>query len=171
MSIVSPIKSNKKVFRRGSIDTTFQPNLIFPQSPRQRSLSITRPELPRPLASRTIIKSINFVNPDTNSILPTSPETVLKFLGDCLSEFEQIEILDYKKIFFIGKNTKIRGKINDNNWGYDSLKGDYIVVAGDHIDYRYEILNLIGKGTFGQVCKCFDHENKEFVILSSSKLS
>jgi dual specificity tyrosine-phosphorylation-regulated kinase 2/3/4 len=40
-------------------------------------------------------------------------------------------------------------------------------VVHDHIAYRYEILEIlgirsnlvIGKGSFGQVLKCFDHKN------------
>ena len=35
----------------------------------------------------------------------------------------------------------------------------------DHIAYRYEIISLLGKGSFGQVAKCFDHKRKVFVAL------
>lgn len=35
--------------------------------------------------------------------------------------------------------------------------------------YRYEILNLLGKGTFGQVCQCYDHKEKEFVSIKIVK--
>ena len=42
-------------------------------------------------------------------------------------------------------------------------------MVGDHIEYRYEILEIIGKGTFGQVCKCFDHMNKEYVAIKIVK--
>ena len=183
MSIPNSIKSHKKVFRRSSIDgpiaanpTTATksklsiPQLAISQSPRQRSLSIARPELPRPLTSRTILKSLGTtVTPNTTSILPCNPETVIKFLGEYLSEFELTEILDYKEIYYIGKITKIRGKIFDNNWGYDNVKCDYILLIGDHIEFRYEILDLIGKGTFGQVCRCFDHLNKELVAVKIVK--
>ena len=35
----------------------------------------------------------------------------------------------------------------------------------DHIYYRYEILSLLGKGSFGQVIKCYDHKSKRNVAL------
>jgi dual specificity tyrosine-phosphorylation-regulated kinase 2/3/4 len=164
------IKSNKKVFRKSSIDANFIPALRTDQSPRQKSLSVTRPSLSRPFTSRTVIKKgVVLINPETNSILPANPETTIKFLGQYLTEFENIEILDYKEIYYIGKASKIQGKINDNNWGYDNLKGDYILIIGDHIDYRYEILDIIGKGTFGQVCKCFDHMKKDLLAIKIIK--
>lgn len=44
-------------------------------------------------------------------------------------------------------------------------KGHYPFVVGDHILYRYEILQLIGKGSFASVLKCYDHRNKELVAI------
>ncbi len=38
-----------------------------------------------------------------------------------------------------------------NNNGYDDENGSYLLVAHDHIAYRYEVLKVIGKGSFGQV--------------------
>ncbi len=32
----------------------------------------------------------------------------------------------------------------------------------DHLAYRYEILEVLGSGCFGQVLKVFDHKKKEF---------
>ena len=38
---------------------------------------------------------------------------------------------------------------NDCNFGYDDDKGDYKVVLKDHIGYRYEVTDYLGKGSFG----------------------
>ncbi|KAI8593272.1 kinase-like domain-containing protein, partial [Geranomyces variabilis] len=51
------------------------------------------------------------------------------------------------------------------NHGYDDSRGDYYLTKHDHINYRYEILSLLGKGSFGQVVKCFDHKTKCNVAL------
>lgn len=40
-------------------------------------------------------------------------------------------------------------------------RDDYKAVRHDHIAYRYEILDILGKGSFGQVLKVFDHKKKE----------
>jgi len=41
------------------------------------------------------------------------------------------------------------------NTGYDDANCDYIVKNGEKWNDRYEIDSLIGKGSFGQVCKIF----------------
>lgn len=79
------------------------------------------------------------------------------------------------------KKTKIKGKVKKkntkgvttdtsqtdltcNSW-YDDDRGDYKAKIGEFIAYRFEIKQLLGKGSFGQVFKCWDHKEKEFVAL------
>lgn len=38
-------------------------------------------------------------------------------------------------------------------------------VMHDHIAYRYEILEVIGKGSFGQVIRAIDHKTNEHIAL------
>lgn len=78
-----------------------------------------------------------------------------------LSAFEQKELKDYEEIFYF--NEKIQVSLSENL--HDSDDGDYIIRIHDHLAYRYEILQVLGKGTFGQVVKCFDHKRKEEVAV------
>lgn len=52
-----------------------------------------------------------------------------------------------------------------NNFGYDDDRGDYLVVNNDHLAYRYEIVDTLGKGSFGQVLNCRDHQTGESVAI------
>lgn len=52
-----------------------------------------------------------------------------------------------------------------NNYGYDDERGDYQVMEGDHILFRFEIIDTLGKGSFGQVLRCRDHQTGEMVAI------
>ena len=51
------------------------------------------------------------------------------------------------------------------NFGYDDDKGDYRFEIGDHMQYRFEIVQRLGRGSFGQVVKALDHRLGEHVAL------
>ncbi|XP_025765063.1 dual specificity tyrosine-phosphorylation-regulated kinase 4 isoform X3 [Oreochromis niloticus] len=99
--------------------------------------------------------------------LPMSPLEALKNFQDRLTEFEKEEIMDYSEIWFLGLGSqKIEGSQGaPQNSGYDDEHGSYIRVLHDHIAYRFEVLEVIGKGSFGQVLKCLDHKNNELVAI------
>ncbi|XP_031160834.1 dual specificity tyrosine-phosphorylation-regulated kinase 4 isoform X1 [Sander lucioperca] len=99
--------------------------------------------------------------------LPMSPLEALKNFQDRLTEFEQEEIMDYAEIWFLGQGSqKIEGSQGTpQNSGYDDEHGSYVRVLHDHIGYRFEVLEVIGKGSFGQVLKCLDHKNNELVAI------
>ena len=101
------------------------------------------------------------------------PTQVLKIYNDSLTDYEKGEILGYPLIYFIGeKAEKVQGScLEQYNNGYDDENGDYKVVIGDHLVYRYEVLEKLGSGSFGQCVKCLDHKKKEFVALKIIKNS
>ena len=86
-----------------------------------------------------------------------------------LNIFERGEIVDYKDIFFCGTDhaKKHVGDLNAEtaNFGYDDERGDYNIVTGDHLAYRYEVVDILGKGSFGQVARCIDHKTGGLVAI------
>jgi hypothetical protein len=52
---------------------------------------------------------------------------------------------------------------------YDDENGNYLFQIGDHINYRYEVISELGRGSFGQALKCFDHKLKERVAVKIIK--
>ncbi|TSS60392.1 Dual specificity tyrosine-phosphorylation-regulated kinase 4 [Bagarius yarrelli] len=102
-----------------------------------------------------------------DNISESLTRTALKHFRSQLTEFEQEEIMDYTEIWYLGLDTKkIHGcQGSAQNSGYDDEHGSYLKVLHDHIAYRYEVLEVIGKGSFGQVLKCLDHKTNEMVAI------
>ena len=90
---------------------------------------------------------------------PTTPAVAINLLGRYLTNNEVSEILSYKLVYYLGvKADKIKGDLSQPNYGYDDERNDYKIVPSDHLDYRYEVLDVIGKGAFGRVIRCLDHK-------------
>ena len=49
--------------------------------------------------------------------------------------------------------------------GYDDENGSYLKALHDHLVYRYEVLEVLGKGSFGQVVKALDHKTGQHVAV------
>jgi len=96
---------------------------------------------------------------------PRQPEEVLKYFSNVLTAYECQEILNYPHVYFIGAMAKKRPIMSTHNSGYDDEQDSYIHVVHDHVAYRYEVLKVIGKGSFGQVVKAYDHKNHMYVAL------
>ncbi|KAH8414967.1 hypothetical protein KR009_005092 [Drosophila setifemur] len=99
-------------------------------------------------------------------VLVVSPQQVMILYMHKLTPYERTEIHAYPQIYFIGANAKKRpGVYGPNNSDYDNEHGAYIHIPHDHVAYRYEMLKIIGKGSFGQVIKAYDHKTHDHVAL------
>ncbi|KIN05716.1 hypothetical protein OIDMADRAFT_113554 [Oidiodendron maius Zn] len=96
-----------------------------------------------------------------------SPQQALQMAS--LNIYERGEIVDYKDIYFCGTNNaqKHVGELTATavNFGFDDERGDYSIVYGDHLLYRYEVVDVLGKGSFGQVVRCIDHKTGGLVAV------
>ena len=96
-----------------------------------------------------------------------SSSTALQTIN--LNIFERGEVVDFPDIYFTGAKSakKIVGDLSSTstNFGYDDERGDYNIVEGDHLSYRYEVIDLLGKGSFGQVVRCIDHRTGLLVAI------
>tara|TARA_B110001469_G_C9609281_1_gene303044 strand:- start:313 stop:1494 length:1182 start_codon:yes stop_codon:yes gene_type:complete len=78
-----------------------------------------------------------------------------------LTPFEKEEIKHYKTIYYSGK---LENKLDitleeyEKNNNIFSKNNRYIINKGDHISYRFNILEIIGKGTYGTVVLAKDHK-------------
>lgn len=110
--------------------------------------------------------------------LPVTPQKVLDNheYATHLTSYEKKEIVTFSRIYFIGKmGIKKRtpqsstiypdGGAGVKIYGFDDHNGSYVPVLNDHIFYRYEILKIIGKGTFGVVLQAYDHKTQRGVAL------
>lgn len=96
-----------------------------------------------------------------------SPEASALFSRE-LAEYEREEIKSYDSVYFVGQGSRkvMATQTNTrNNYGYDDDRGDYLVVTGDHILFRYEVMDVLGKGSFGQVLQCRDHRTGHAVAI------
>ncbi|CAG5132878.1 unnamed protein product [Candidula unifasciata] len=100
-----------------------------------------------------------------------SPDIAMKHYMQRLSSFEHHEIFSYPDVYFVGQNAKKKRGVagGTNNHGYDDDNGSYVHVPHDHISYRFEVLKVIGKGSFGQVVKAYDHKYQTLVALKMVK--
>ncbi|RHW72342.1 serine/threonine-protein kinase [Trypanosoma brucei equiperdum] len=57
-------------------------------------------------------------------------------------------------------------KYND---GFDDKEGHYLVLYGEEILNRYTVRELLGKGSFGTVVRCFDAKRQENVALKITR--
>lgn len=141
---------------RSKKSTLTQPKPTSKEKPHQPSLSAK----PKKEFPEETPKEIAF---------PLTPAQALQYFGHKLNDTEKDEIANCGEIYFFGRENskKQRKKLNvtDSSQSYDDDKGDYLVNTGDQIGYRYEILDIIDTGSFGEAIKCYDHKAKQEVAL------
>jgi len=99
---------------------------------------------------------------------PMSPQSALKSYAPYLSLYERSEIVDYPNVYFVGPEAAkapASPELTGCNYGFDDERGDYKIIPKDHLCYRYEVVDTLGKGSFGQVLKCLDHKTGEYVAV------
>lgn len=89
-----------------------------------------------------------------------------------LTKYEKTEILKLKQIYYIDLEFEARAVpnvSNNNNFGFDDVKKNLIINRGNHISYRYKVIDKLGTGMFGNVLKCYDYKDKKIVSIKIMK--
>ncbi|XP_050340655.1 dual specificity tyrosine-phosphorylation-regulated kinase 2-like [Bactrocera neohumeralis] len=104
-------------------------------------------------------------SPGTGGVI--TPTRAAKKFSDKLTFYEKREIEGYPEVYYVGQNckSKVKAPTSGPNDGYDTDNGEYVIVEGDHIAYRYEIVGHLGSGAFGQVVKAIDHATGDCVAI------
>jgi hypothetical protein len=87
-----------------------------------------------------------FFKVSENTIFPIAQQPHFSELTD----FERTELAKYQFVYYLGASR--RDKKNAFRSGFDDRHGKYALLKHDHIVFRYEILKLLGTGTFASVC-------------------
>ncbi|OMJ72127.1 hypothetical protein SteCoe_29510 [Stentor coeruleus] len=113
---------------------------------------------------KSLIKPISIKPIDRTEILkfPISSIEILTLCPE-VEDWVKTELENYTEVHYFSKVSKYKPK------DFDDDKGDYKIVFGDDIHYRYEILDILGKGSFGQVIKVQDHLRKKPIALKIIK--
>ena len=131
----------------------------------QFSGTLKKPKLIKRKTNTSPFKKNSF----KNTKVPITPQTTLALFLNSLNSYEETEILNFPEIYYIGiGSNKVKTAIS-NNFGFDDDRGDFKIIVSDHIAYRYEIKSNLGKGSFGQVVKAFDHKSQKEVALKIIK--
>ena len=148
--------------------TSYNPHPSLVQQPSRKPLDESLPPVSnRPLTGSTGSGSGRTTAASLYKTKYLSPGEALRMYGSKINVLEKQEILTYPQIYFIGQHAKKREGVPGapKNGGYDDDQGSYQMVVHDHVAYRYEVLKVLGKGSFGQVLKAYDHKTQQHVAL------
>lgn len=89
---------------------------------------------------------------------PIDPNYFLNTYPDYLTDLEKTEILQYKEIYYV-RQYPVTKKT------YDAIVPQHFqYVSKEHIDFRFQMLQVVGKGSFGGVIKCADFKNNGKIV-------
>ena len=63
--------------------------------------------------------------------------------------------MSYSEIYYYGQNCQQK---RESLPDLSKPDGAYNWTKGDQIHFRYEIIGILGEGSFGEVFKCHDHK-------------
>jgi hypothetical protein len=105
--------------------------------------------------------------PDGEEPAHLSGKQAAKKFDSTLNGFELAEIENYDSVFYLNTSDNrvppTASALNDENQKLNFLE------PGDQIGYRFEIISLLGEGSFGSVQKCFDHKLKQHTAVKILK--
>jgi len=156
-------------------------------APRQPSLDIQASELALPIARRHISQNaLELIQ--AAQLKPLSGQQILNELTTwdaLLTDYEKTEIGSFSDVYFAGRNVADKQQVSVIPGGPHEMKidevspahqgtycndaGSYISHVGDHLFYRYEIIQAVGTGSFGDVYECFDYKDSKHVAIKIIK--
>lgn len=97
---------------------------------------------------------------------PASERPCYQLTVELLSTYKHINEKFYESK---RKRTAVETGEQLHNGGYDDDQGNYRVQTGEEIAGRYIVQEVLGKGSFGVVCKAHDHRKDEAVAIKIIK--
>ncbi|KEG15062.1 putative Protein kinase domain [Trypanosoma grayi] len=100
--------------------------------------------------------------------LPITPVEALVKCKSHLTPYEQEEIMSFRDVYYCGAHAQgvSTASLAESDMKQQQLCGPlcfhskedyYRIVCGDHIAYRYEVIEVLGSGTYGSVVRALDH--------------
>ena len=99
----------------------------------------------------------------------------LMSFNDVLNEFERKEISNLAAgsvIYYAGdipEREFLPNKMEPPMRELDDEEGYYKLIINDHILHKYQILKILGKGSFAQVVSCLDHQTGKKVAIKINR--
>ncbi|XP_075927227.1 dual specificity tyrosine-phosphorylation-regulated kinase 2-like [Petromyzon marinus] len=97
-----------------------------------------------------------------------TPQEILDKFQHRMTAQECQEIMKFNEVFYFKIRSEHNGTRND---GYDDVNDHYIPITDEHVVYRFQVLNVVGTGSFGQVLRCLDHKTKREVAIKVLELT